>query len=285
LALSSCQNVHIEHCQFYDNHVGAIDFSAPSKDLFIDYCHFESSEDADLSYGVRPFCYVAPLTNYDDNTGELLYSAPTVYHENVNVTNCTAYNKGYLILSWNVHFSNYKNNTTKKPLRRGISITNWNFDCLLSGNKYIVENNTTTRLSTCIRVGIGCQRVTIEHERFSGTLDGLTNNEDLKTIHLGSAGRDIVVRNNTFNIVNAQDVIIADKDCEVIIENNSFLKDSLVTACITIKGSDTGNETYSGKEVLIRNNKFKSHDRGVAGFGESRGEVIILKKTLLTSLW
>lgn len=229
LSFSSAQNVHVFLNEFHDNHVGAVDFFSPCKDVFIHHNHFESSEEAPATYGPRPFCYVSDLDNLDDATGTLSYSAPTVYHENVNINFNTFQQIGRGIVSWNVHVFDYSNNTFRKPVIRTISTSNWNFDGVISRNSHVAENNTTQTLSTFVNIGVGCKRIKVTKEKFLGTLSGTGVNASLKCVDHGGVSESIEVYDNEFKTVNANVQVNVGPNVGVDIHSNKFHEPSLST--------------------------------------------------------
>lgn len=164
----------IRQCEFEDWDFAAVNIGAPSKNVHVATCKFTSSEESDITYGVRPFAHIAGASTdaYDETNGTLLYSAPRSYHQNITVRDCSFYQCSHSILSWNVHGANYVNNEFRKPTIRTLSVTNWNFDVLIGGNKHLIENNSVETVSTAIAVGIGSQRIKINNEHFTQLVNG-----------------------------------------------------------------------------------------------------------------
>ncbi|MDA3808483.1 MAG: hypothetical protein PF440_11305, partial [Thiomicrorhabdus sp.] len=273
IRLSSARNVQIIDCTFRDWDFSAIDLCSPSKEIAVRNCRFISSREAVVNYGFRPFCYVAPLDNYDDATGQLAYAAPTVFHEDITMEGCYSYQVSHSIISWNVHRSLYINNTFEKMGSRGISVTNWNFDSVIYGNKYKVANNTVPTLSTCIRVGVGCQRIRISNEIFSGTVSGTAPNAYLKIIHVGAIGRDNTIKDCIFDIIGADINVLVDQNSAVVISGNRFLHLTARLACIITLGDSTGTGTFDQQPILIEGNYCKAHIRFVSTSYEPIGTI------------
>jgi hypothetical protein len=272
LAFSSCQNVHVvDDSIFEDFDFSAIDFGAPSKDIFIQRNTFRSTEEASTNYGVRPFCYVGALDNYDDTTGQLLYPAPTVFHDNVNIEDNVFDQLSHGIISWNVHNSRYLNNTFRRPTTRTISVTNWNFDCLISGNIHEVSDNATRTLSTCIRIGQGSERIKIKNERFKGTMSGVAPNDSLKCVHVGSVTREIEIESNRFDVIDPQNQIVLDRNAEVLIDGNRINRNSLFGAPISFNGGDLATSTYEQPDIIVRGNIINGCSRVVNVIGDNVG--------------
>jgi hypothetical protein len=283
LAFSSAQNVHVtDSCQFYDNHVGAVDFSAPCKDVYINHCHFESSEEAGSTYGPRPFCYVAPLDAYDEVTGTLLYPEPIVFHENININFNTFRQIGRGIVSWNVHGFDYGNNTFRKPLVRTISCTNWNFDGSVHHNLHIAEDNLVQTLSTFVNIGTGTSRVKISNERFAGSLSGIAPNNSLKCVDCGGVSEQIEVLNNTFNTVNMASAVNVGPNVEITIsQKNLFMQNvsGAANAPIVLNESAASAPTFDFPKVIISDNIDYANNRFVQLGGPPPGNAEAIEIT------
>jgi hypothetical protein len=275
LAFSSAQNVRVtDQCEFHDNHVGAVDFSAPCKDIFIQNCHFESSEEASSTYGPRPFCFVAPLDNLDETTGTLAYPAPTVYHENVNINWNTFQQIGRGIVSWNVHGFDYSNNIFRKPTVRTISATNWSFDGAIHHNTHIAEDNTTSTLSTFVNIGVGSERIKVHNEKFLGSLSGTGNNASLKCVDCGGASSGIEVLNNTFNTVGMASAVNVGPNVEITIsQRNRFMQDCIgaTRSPIVINEGPAPSPGFNLPKTIISDNVDYANNRLVVLHGEPPG--------------
>ena len=275
ICLSAVESVEITNCYFEDQHVGAIDISAKSRNVTVDNCVFNSTEESVAIYGVRPFCYVAPLRAYDEATSQLLYPAPTIFHEYITVNNCKFYNISHSIMSWNVHNSKYTNNYFYKPTTRTISVTNWNFNILIQGNTHIAVDNTSAILATFINIGTGSEDILIDSEQFIGSVSGVAPNNLLKCVHSNSYSRNITIRNSYFEVYGAEVLVVISRDSEVSIIGNVF--EGLNVPIDIIGGTLTS--TYNQKHIIIDSNRFKTGSRTVDILGVNAGGTGVVRFT------
>lgn len=224
ISLSAVSDVEIVNCRFEDWDFAAIGLNAPSEHVRVHHCRFYESLESDVAYGVRPFAFVdgAALDAYDEVDGDLAYVEPTNYHKDIVIRDNYFYQCSHSILSWNVHGFSYKDNTIEKPLIRGISMSNWNFDGLASGNKYLITNNTDETLSTAVVVGTGSERVTIDNERFQGAVSGTGVNNSLKVVQLGPVASTVRVQNCIFDVSGIANNVVIDANVEADILFNDF---------------------------------------------------------------
>jgi hypothetical protein len=284
--LSSAANVVIRDCRFEDWDFAAIDMNAPCRHVLVERCYFSASQEGDITYGVRPFAQVAGAStdNYDETNGTLAYTAPTSYHQDITVRDCYFYQCSHAILSWNVHGASYVNNVIEKPTIRTISVTAWNFDVLVSGNKHIIANNSVETVSTAVAVGTGSQRVKISGEHFVGTLSGSGVNNSMKLIDLTSVISGIVVENCDCDVTNCANIVIIGPNVEAEIRNNRFHKAPVAVKATIVINDQTASPVaaagFNQPEIRICGNTDYANTRFVelagAPPGTSNAKAIII---------
>jgi hypothetical protein len=258
--LSAVANVVIRDCRFEDWDFAAVNISAPSRHVLVERCYFYSSQESDVTYGVRPFAHVAGAStdNYDETDGTLAYAAPSTYHQDITVRDCYFYQCSHSILSWNVHGASYVNNVFEKPTVRTVSVTAWNFDVLVAGNKHIIANNTTETVSTAVAVGIGSQRVTIKDEHFYGTLSGSGVNNSMKLIDIAGVNVGIVVEGCHLDVTNCANLILIGPNVNATIRGNHFHKDPASTRASIVINDQTASTVaaaaFDQPDILISGN-------------------------------
>jgi Pectate lyase superfamily protein len=291
--LSSVENAVVRDCRFEDWDFAAVNISAPSRHVLVEHCYFSASEEGDVTYGVRPFAHVAGAStdNYDETDGTLAYAAPSLYHQDIVVRDCYFYQCSHGILSWNVHGFSYVDNTFEKPTIRTISVTAWNFDGKISGNKHIFANNTTETVSTAIAVGTGSQRLLITGEHFFGAFSGSAPNDSLKVVDIAAVNEDIIVESCTFDVPNADNLVIIGPNVGATIRDNKFRRATSAGVAVIVINDQTASPVatpgFDQPQIVIDGNIVDVSTRFVELRGDPPGTpkpVIIEGNVLNTTL-
>jgi hypothetical protein len=258
--LSSAANVVIRDCRFEDWDFAAIDLNAPCRHVLIEHCYFSASQEGDVTYGVRPFAHVAGAStdNYNESNGTLAYAAPTSFHQDITVRDCYFYQCSHSIISWNVHGASYVNNVFEKPTIRTVSVTAWNFDVLVAGNKHIIANNSVETVSTAVAVGIGSRRVIIRDEHFYGALSGSGVNNSMKLIDIAGVNEGIVVADCQFDVTNCANIVVIGPNVGATISGNHFHRAPTSTRAVIVINDQTaspvGTPGFNQPEIRIVGN-------------------------------
>lgn len=261
ISLSAVENVIITDCEFHDWDFAAIGIHAPSKNIRVDSSEFFSSKETAFNYGVRVFAFVedARLNPYDANTGTSKRTAPAAFHKDIVIRNNRFEQVARSIISWNVRGFEYSNNVFSNPTIRTVSVSHWNFDGVLQNNIHEVEDNTVHTLSTGIVIGMGSERITIRDEKFSGAMSGEGINNKLKLVHITGVNRDIVIRDNTFDVSNAAAHVIVGPNAGVTVESNRFLQSPITAqgfglSNVYINDRLVSEPAFTQSPIIIRNN-------------------------------